>query len=120
VVAYNLELFAGWFHSDFWFAVAWGALPLLTAYLAVAETLAWAALAAAGFAAALSHAQRCLSTPVRLLRRHVRDVSGTLELEGGTTIPVTPELLRRAPEQALRAMSVATIAVAIALVLTRV
>ena len=38
VVAYNLELFGGAFHSDLWFAVAWGAFPLLTAYAAAAET----------------------------------------------------------------------------------
>ena len=119
VVAYNLELFGGRFHSDLWFAVAWGALPVLSAYVAAAETLAWAAVAAAGFAAALSHAQRCLSTPVRLVRRSVRDVSGALELDGGAKIPITPSLLTRAPEQALRAMTVATIAVAVALVLVR-
>ena len=38
VVAYNLELFGGAFHSDAWFAVGWGALPVLAAYLAAAET----------------------------------------------------------------------------------
>ena len=31
VVAYNLELFGGRFHSDFWFAAAWGAFPAFTA-----------------------------------------------------------------------------------------
>src|SRR3972149_26015 len=29
VLAYNLELFGGRFHSDAWFALAWGALPPL-------------------------------------------------------------------------------------------
>src|SRR5712691_7741320 len=37
VCAYNLELFGGLFHSDSWFAVAWGSFPVLAAYLAVAE-----------------------------------------------------------------------------------
>ncbi|MCW3031731.1 MAG: hypothetical protein JWM60_76, partial [Solirubrobacterales bacterium] len=32
VAAYNLELFGGRFHSDFWFAAAWGAFPALTGY----------------------------------------------------------------------------------------
>ena len=32
VVAYNLELFAGLFHTDFWFAAAWGSFPMVTAY----------------------------------------------------------------------------------------
>ena len=39
VVAYNLELFGGAFHSDVWFALAWGAFPLLTAYFACAGRL---------------------------------------------------------------------------------
>src|SRR5215218_4233861 len=32
VVAYNLELFGGRFHSDRWFALAWGAFPAFTGY----------------------------------------------------------------------------------------
>ena len=32
VVAYNLELFGGRFHTDFWFAAAWGAFPALTGW----------------------------------------------------------------------------------------
>src|SRR3954469_23265169 len=32
VVAYNLELFGRRFHTDFWFAAAWGAFPALTGY----------------------------------------------------------------------------------------
>src|SRR5947209_4273975 len=30
VVAYNLELFGARFHTDFWFAAAWGGFPALT------------------------------------------------------------------------------------------
>ena len=32
VPAYNLELFGGRFHTDFWFAAAWGAFPALTGW----------------------------------------------------------------------------------------
>ena len=38
VVAYNLELAGGRFHGDLWFAAAWGAFPVLTAYFASART----------------------------------------------------------------------------------
>ena len=69
VVAYNLELFGGRFHSDLWFALAWGAFPVLTAYVGAAETVRPEALLAAAFAAFLSLAQRQLSTPVRTIRR---------------------------------------------------
>ncbi len=39
VYAYNLELFGGRFHSHFWFALSWGAFPLLAGYLVTAERL---------------------------------------------------------------------------------
>jgi len=73
VVAYNLELCGGAFHSDLWFAASWGAFPVLTAYFASAERLALAAFAGAGFAFATSLAQRTLSTQVRDARRRAGD-----------------------------------------------
>ena len=69
VVAYNLELAGGRFHTDAWFALAWGAFPVLTGYFVEAQTLRAEALLAAAFATLLSLAQRRLSTPVRRLRR---------------------------------------------------
>jgi hypothetical protein len=72
-VAYNLELFDGAFHSDLWFAVAWGAFPVLTAYFAAAERLRVEALAAAAAALLVSLAQRTLSTEVRFARRSAGD-----------------------------------------------
>ena len=108
VVAYNLELFGGRFHGDLWFALGWGAFPLLTAYLACAERLNASALVAAVFAALLSHAQRRLSTPVRELRRRAHDVP--VEARAAAIEPI---------EAALRLLSAATVALAIALVLAR-
>jgi hypothetical protein len=72
-VAYNLELFGGAFHSDAWFALTWGAFPVLTAYFASAERLRVEAFAAAAFAFLASLAQRTLSTQVRLARRTAGD-----------------------------------------------
>src|SRR5215467_3188615 len=69
VFAYNLELLGGRLHGDFWFALSWGAFPVLTAYFAQAGTLSFAAAAAAGAAYAISYGQRALSTPARTLRR---------------------------------------------------
>jgi hypothetical protein len=120
VVAYNLELFGGALHGDVWFALAWGAFPLLTAYFACAERLRWEAVAAAAFAALSSYGQRALSTPVRRLRRQVAAVSGTVELDDGTREPVTRETLIAGNEKALRALSAAMVALAVALVLVRV
>jgi hypothetical protein len=120
VVAYNLESFRGSFHSDFWFAAAWGAFPLLTAYFATAETIGMAAIAGAAFAFATSLAQRRLSTQVRDFRRRVASVSGTLERRDGTTEPLTKERLMAPAEGALQVLTAAMLAVAVALVIMRV
>lgn len=119
VCAYNLELFGGAFHSDAWFALAWGAFPLVTAYVAAAERLSVEALLAGVFAGFLSLAQRRLSTPVRTVRRRVTGVSGSIELADGTREPVTTETLTGAPEAALRALTVAVISLAVALLVLR-
>jgi len=81
VAAYNLELAGGAFHSDLWFALAWGAFPLLTAYFASARDLDWAAVAGAAFAVCSSLAQRVLSTEVRFARRSAGDPALTRPLE---------------------------------------
>ena len=119
VVAYNLELVGGRFHGDLWFAAAWGAFPVLTAYFAVAETLTLVALLAALFALALSLAQRQLSTWVRDLRRRTDRISGTVERADGSAEHVTKEALLRPAESALRALTAATVALAAALVTMR-
>ena len=117
--AYNLELFGGRLHSDVWFAAAWGAFPVLTAYFASAETLRLAAVAAAAFAFLSSLAQRRLSTQVRLVRRRVASVAGEARLAGGGAVPVGADLLARAPEVALQALAAAMALLAGALLLFR-
>jgi hypothetical protein len=119
VVAYNLELFGGVFHSDLWFALAWGAFPALTAYFAQMGTLRVEAVLVAGACASLSAAQRALSTPVRRLRRKVVTVSGELETTDGGREPIDASTLRAAPERALRWLCVAVPLVAAAMLVPR-
>ena len=83
VVAYNLELLGGRFHSDLWFGLAWGGFPVVCGYAAVAGDLSVAALLAAAFAVLLSLAQRALSNHVRFVRRRVASVDGEIELRDG-------------------------------------
>jgi hypothetical protein len=119
VGAYNLELLGGRFHSDLWFGLAWGAFPVLTAYFAQAATVRVEAVLAAGACAALSAAQRALSTPVRRLRREIVRVRGEIELEDGTVATLDAESLRATPERALRWLSLAMPLVAGALLTAR-
>jgi hypothetical protein len=120
VAAYNLELFGGAFHSDAWFALAWGAFPLLTAYFASARTLGSAALVAAAFASLFSFAQRTLSTQVRDVRRRTAEVTGRIVRVDGTETTVNADTLTLVPERALRILCASVIALAVALVLVRV
>ena len=119
VVAYNLEWFGGRFHGDFWFPLAWGAFPLLTAYFATAERLGLAACAGALFAFSTSVAQRRLSTPVREMRRRVESVSGTVERRDGTKDALTAEGLIAPSEGALQALTVGIVSLAVSLVIMR-
>jgi hypothetical protein len=119
VPAYNLELAGGRFHNGLWFALAWGAFPVLTAYFAAAETIRAEAVLAAAFAALLSWAQRVLSTPVRTVRRRVRAVSGEVEYADGTREPVTGRLLMGAPEAGLRILAAAAVTLAVAVLVLR-
>lgn len=99
VPAYNLELAL---HTDWGFALAWGAFPALTGYFVEAQALRPEALGVAAYAFGLSLAQRTLSTPVRRARR-----------ERATTDGVEPL------ERALRLLTWASVALAGALVAAR-
>lgn len=105
VFAYNLELLGGKLHGDFWFALSWGAFPVLTAYFAQTGTLSIGGIGAAVAAFALSYGQRSLSTPARLLRRRSRSVSGIVTMTDGSSVELDETTLLRPLEQALRAFS---------------
>lgn len=119
VMAYNAELFGGVVHTDAGFAAAWGAFPVLTAYVAQAGTVALAPVLAALGAFALSWAQRSLSTPARMVRRSVRGVEGSLTLADGTVRAIDERFLLAPLERALRAMSWGLVTVAAALAVAR-
>ena len=112
VIAYNAELFGGVMHTDFGFAAAWGAFPVLTGYVAQAGSLAVAPVLAAGGAFALSSAQRRLSTPARNIRRRAVRVEGSITFGDGRIVPITADGLLRPLELALRASSWAIVLLA--------
>ena len=106
VPAYNLELLGGRVHTDLGFALAWGAFPVVTAYVAQAADLRAEAVLAAVWATLLSLAQRRLSTQVRRVRRDV-------------DVPGEERRLAEGPEAALKLLAAATVALAAALVALR-
>jgi hypothetical protein len=124
VVAYNLELFGGRFHTAFWLAFAWAAFPALTSWWV--NTLSFASLkvdvagvlVAAGCFGLVS-VQRTLSTPVRQLRRKTVSVSGEQRLKDGTVIPLSIAEISRPLDASLRGLSWAVVVLSIGLVVIR-
>jgi hypothetical protein len=119
VFAYNLELLRGKVHGDFWFALSWGAFPVVTAYFAQTGRLSLAALAVAAAGYALSYAQRMLSTPARLLRRRSRSVTGVLTMADGSQVSLDRATLLGPLERALAASSWGIVALSLGLVAAR-
>jgi len=119
VVAYNAELFGGIVHTDSGFAAAWGAFPLLCAYVAQTSTMRLAPLVAAAGAYSLSYAQRSLSTPARTVRRSAVAVDGSMRMADGSMTRIEEKTLLVPLERALRAMSWAVVLFATALALSR-
>ena len=115
VFAYNLELLGGRLHGDFWFALSWGAFPVLTAYFAQTGRLSVAAVAVAAAAYALSFGQRALSTPARLLRRKTKSVTGTLTLIDGSETNLDEPALLKPLEVGLKAFAWGVVALAVGL-----
>ncbi len=119
VVAYNLEVWGGRLHNDTTFALAWGVLPVLTAYYAQASTLRPAAVAAAVFAYGLSRAQRALSTEARDVRRRLASVEGRRTYKDGTVVAISRQSILQPIERSLVALSWCTCALGVAVVLAR-
>ncbi len=115
--AYNLEWFNGAVHNAIGFALAWGAFPALTGYYAQHWTIRAAAVVIAVAAFALTLGQRALSTPTRWLRRQVTTVTAVATLPDGSEQPLTSSDLMRPLEQALRAITLGVVLVAVALVI---
>jgi hypothetical protein len=69
LLAYNLEWFGGYFHTDAWFAFSWGALPVLAGYVMQTNEIAFAAVLLAGAAASFSLVEIRASRPYKQLKR---------------------------------------------------
>ena len=118
VPAYNLELLGGRIHTDLGFAVAWGAFPVVTAYVAQMGEIRAEVVLAAGWATLLSLAQRRLSIQVRRLRRDI--AGGELVLRDGERVPFEQATLVLPAETALRLLAAATVALAVAFAVARI
>jgi hypothetical protein len=118
-LAYNLELWHGRFHSDLWFALAWGGFPAFTGWFVEALDVRVEALLLALACCLLSVAQRRLSTPARELRRRTASVSGRQTLRDGQVLQLDTAVLLAPLERTLAALWKAMVVLAVALVVRR-
>ena len=119
VLAYNLELAGGRFHTDGWFAVAWGGFPAFTGYFANALAVRPPGILVAVACSLLSLAQRRLSTPARELRRRTAEVTGMQRLDDGEIRRLDASRLAEPLEGALSALWLALVVLAVGLVAVR-
>jgi hypothetical protein len=118
-LAYNLELFGGRFHSDVWFAVAWGGFPAFTGWFVETLHVRAEGLLIALACCLLSVAQRRLSTPARELRRRTESVTGVQTLRDGREVELDVARLTAPLEGTLSALWMAMVVLAVALVVGR-
>jgi hypothetical protein len=75
VFAYNLEWFDGRFHSDGWFALSWGALPVLAGHAMQTNSITLPSLILAASMALFSTVEIKASRPYKELRRKGPDLT---------------------------------------------
>jgi hypothetical protein len=81
VLAYNLEWFGGRFHRDSWFALSWGALPVLAGYVLQTNAISASALLVALAMALLSLVEIKASRPYKEYKRSNSDAAQAQRLE---------------------------------------
>lgn len=69
LLAYNLEWFGGRFHTDAWFALAWGVLPVLAGYVLQTNQVSLAVLLMAAAMGLISLVEIKASRPYKALKR---------------------------------------------------
>ena len=105
VIAYNLGLWNDRFHSNFWFAFAWGAFPAMTSYWIHSTSITASIVLLALGCFLLSLAQRTLSTQVRTIRRMTLSIEGSMQMADGSKVMLDSAKMISVPEKALMLLS---------------
>jgi len=96
-----------------------GSVPGAHRCFAQDRSLPASAIVLAAAVTLLSAAQRHLSTPARTIRRHAISIEGRMVLDDGRVEVLDSSALLAPIEKTLRALSWATVALALSLVLAR-
>ena len=118
-VGYNLGLWRDRFHSDFWFAFAWGAFPALTSYWINAQRLDGPSMLLASALLYPEPRPALAQHPGEDGARRALAVEGAMDMVGGEVRRIDRSSLIEAPERALRLMSLAIVVLAGGLLASR-
>jgi hypothetical protein len=66
--AYNFEKFGGRFHTNFWFVVSWGSLPVLAGFILQTNAITLESILVATVAGVISYVEISLSRPYKVLK----------------------------------------------------
>jgi hypothetical protein len=66
--AYNFEKFGGRFHTNFWFVIAWGSLPVLAGFIMQTNAITLESILVATVAGFISYVEISLSRPYKVIR----------------------------------------------------
>ncbi len=69
LLSYNLELFGGYFHTDLWFSLSWGFLPVLAGYVAQTNAVGPTSLAGGVFGFCTAYVEINASRPYKALKK---------------------------------------------------
>ena len=72
--AYNFELFNGFFHNNFWFAISWGSLPLLAGFVIQTNSISILSLIASIVAFLAAYIEIRISRKYKELKRKPSDI----------------------------------------------
>lgn len=72
--AYNFELFNGFFHNNFWFAVSWGSLPLLAGFVIQTNSISILSLFSSTIAFLVAYSEIRISRKYKELKRRPQDI----------------------------------------------
>jgi hypothetical protein len=81
VFAYNFEIFRGLFHTDIWFSVSWGALPVLAGFIIQSNHIEILPIGLSVITGTLSYIHISISRKYKALKRSERTYSGTANQE---------------------------------------
>ncbi len=81
LLAYNLEWFHGRFHTDTWFGLSWGGLPVLAGYIIQTNQVSWAVLMVAASMGLLSLVEIKASRPYKKMKRELAAHGKTSETD---------------------------------------